>query len=237
MGIASFPQEFAERAATILDHGLEVSVTMRQAGVSVRAGSSSDAAARCDQAEALDDAGPCVDAMDAGSRLVVSVEEATDWEQWSRQARAEGYVSAAAVPAAVADGVAVALNLYSRTPDPWTPELLTAADSFAQLVASAVRLRLELAELEDSTAGFYRDMSDAVATERAVGAIMQTNQCSADEGAPHHRLRLAAPEREPARGGGAAAACARRVGPLRGRAGRLRRSRHVPSSPASNTAP
>ena len=31
------------------------------------------------------------------------------------------------------------------------------------------------------TAGFYRDMSDAVATERAVGAIMQTNQCSADE--------------------------------------------------------
>lgn len=181
MGIASFPQEFAERAATILDHGLEVSVTMRQAGVSVRAGSSSDAAARCDQAEALDDAGPCVDAMDAGSRLVVSVEEAAHWEQWSRQARAEGYVSAAAVPAAVADDVAVALNLYSRTPDPWTAELLTAADSFAQLVASAVRLRLELAELEDSTAGFYRDMSDAVATERAVGAIMQTNQCSADE--------------------------------------------------------
>lgn len=181
MGIASFPQEFAVRAATILGHGLEISVTLRQGGVSVRAGSSTDAAARCDQAEALDDAGPCIEAIDAGSRLVVAVDEATRWERWSRQARAEGFVAAAAVPATVADEVAVALNLYSRTPDPWTPELLTAADSYAQLVAAAVRLRLELAELEDSTAGFYRDMSDAVATERAVGAIMQTNQCSAEE--------------------------------------------------------
>lgn len=181
MGIARFPQELAVRAATILGHGLEVSVTMRQAGVSVRAGSSSDAAARCDQAEALDDAGPCVDAMDVGSRLVVAVADAARWERWSHQARVEGFVSTAAVPAEVADDVAVALNLYSRTPDPWTPELLAAADSYAQLVASAVRLRRELAELEDSTAGFYRDMSDAVATERAVGAIMQTNQCSAEE--------------------------------------------------------
>jgi len=181
MGIASFPQEFAVRAATILGHGLEISVTLRQGGVSVRAGSSTDAAARCDQAEALDDAGPCIEAIDAGSRLVVAVDEATRWERWSRQARAEGFVAAAAVPATVADEVAVALNLYSRAPDPWTPELLTAADSYAQLVAAAVRLRLELAELEDSTAGFYRDMSDAVATERAVGAIMQTNQCSAEE--------------------------------------------------------
>ncbi|MCR1983007.1 ANTAR domain-containing protein [Cellulosimicrobium cellulans] len=182
MGIAGFPQEFADRAATILGHGLEVSVTMRQAGVSVRAGSSTEAAARCDQAEALDDRGPCIDAMDHGGRRVVtSVTDAPGWERWSRQCVEEGFLTAAAVPAAVTADVAVALNLYSRAPDPWTPELLTAADAFAQLVASAVGLRLELAALEDSTAGFYRDMSDAVATERAVGAIMQTNRCSADE--------------------------------------------------------
>ncbi len=72
MGIAGFPQEFADRAATILGHGLEVSVTMRQAGVSVRAGSSTEAAARCDQAEALDGRGPCIDAMDHGGRRVIA---------------------------------------------------------------------------------------------------------------------------------------------------------------------
>ncbi len=182
MGIAGFPQEFADRAATILGHGLEVSVTMRQAGVSVRAGSSTEAAARCDQAESLDGRGPCIDAMDHGGRRVIpSAADATEWERWSGQCVEEGFVTAAAVPAAVTADVAVALNVYSRAPDPWTPELLTAADAFAQLVASAVGLRLELAALEDSTAGFYRDMSDAVATERAVGAIMQTNRCSADE--------------------------------------------------------
>jgi hypothetical protein len=81
----------------------------------------------------------------------------------------------------VDERVAVALNLYSRTPNPWTPELVTAAEGYAQLGAAMVRLHLGLAELDDGAAGYYSQMSDAITIERAIGAIMQTNDCTEPE--------------------------------------------------------
>jgi GAF domain-containing protein len=182
MSISSYPEEFARRAAAVLGADIETSVMVREHGVSLRAGSSSAAAARCDQAESMANAGPCIDAMDQHSALVVPVvAEAERWDRWREQALADGYVSALAVPAVVDDSVSVALNLYSRAPDPWTPELITAADGYAQLVGSMVRMHLDLAELEDAAAGLYRNMTDALVTERAVGAIMHTNGCDEDE--------------------------------------------------------
>jgi ANTAR domain len=182
MGISNDPEEFATRAATVLGAELEVSVTVRQHGATVRAGSSTEASARCDRAESLADAGPCVEAMDRLSvRVVPAIASDDRWPVWHDQAVEEGFLSAAAVPAVVASDVAVALNLYSRRPDPWTPSLLAAADSYAQLLAASVRLRLEAADLEDAVAGFYRHMSDAVVVERAVGAIMQTNRCTQEQ--------------------------------------------------------
>lgn len=182
MTISDYAREFAARAAVVLGHTTETSLTVRQHGVTLRAGSSTDAAARCDQVEARTDDGPCVDAMEQLTvQVIPDLTTEARWEPWRLQALQEGFTSAVAVPALVVPGVAVALNLYSRVSDPWTSELLTAGDSYAQLTASAVRLRLELAELEDATVGLYRRMSDSIAVERAVGAIMQANQCTEEE--------------------------------------------------------
>lgn len=182
MRIANYPNEFAHRAATILGSKLETSITVRQHGLTVRGGSSTDAAARCDQAEARAGDGPCIDAMiDTTARLVPQIANEDRWQAWREQAVREGFVSAIAVPALATVEVAIALNLYSRTSDPWTPELLTAADGYAQLVAAMVRLQLQTAELEDAAAGFYRHLSDAIVAERAIGAIMHTNACDEDE--------------------------------------------------------
>jgi hypothetical protein len=179
MDISTFPHELARRAATVLGSKLEASIILRDYGLSVRAGSSSGAAARCDQAESMADSGPCVDAIDRRSvQVVPRIADSEAWDAWRGQSLREGFVSALAVPAFVNQNVAVALNLYSRSPDPWNRELVTAADGYAQLAASMVLLHLKLAELEDTTAGLYRQMSDANATERAVGAIMYTNDCS-----------------------------------------------------------
>ncbi|MBD5784777.1 ANTAR domain-containing protein [Cellulosimicrobium terreum] len=179
MTIADFPRELAVRAATVLGSGLEVSVTVRELGVSVRAGSSSEAAARCDSVEALADAGPCITAIEQlHVQLVPDISTETRWTRWREQAVAEGFASSAGVPAPVSEGIAVALNLYSREPGTWSAELLDAADSYARLTAAALRLRLELSELEDAAVGLYRDLTDSLAVERAVGAIMQTNSCS-----------------------------------------------------------
>jgi hypothetical protein len=179
MNISAFPHELAHRAATVLGSGLEASIILGEHGFAVRAGSSSAAAGRCDRAESLADEGPCVDAIETRSVKVVPViADSEGWEAWRDQSLREGFVSALAVPASVNANIAVALNLYSRTPDPWTRELITAADGYAQLAASMVLLQLKLAELEDATVGLYQQMSDLSATERAVGAIMYANDCS-----------------------------------------------------------
>ncbi|MFI2488720.1 ANTAR domain-containing protein [Promicromonospora kroppenstedtii] len=182
MRISTTPFELARRAATVLGSGLEASIIFQEHGVSVAAGSSTVAAARCDQAEARAETGPCIDSIHLGTVQVVPVvAESAGWDAWRAQTLREGFVSALAVPAFVNKDVAVALNLYSRAPDPWNNELLTAADGYAQLAASVVALNLELAELEDATAGLYRQLSDAAAVERAVGAVMHSNDTSESE--------------------------------------------------------
>jgi len=179
MHISAFPHELAHRAATVLGTKLEASIILGERGFAVRAGSSTGAAGRCDRAESLADDGPCVDAIEKRTVQVVPVIAETErWEAWREQSLREGFVSALAVPASVNADIAVAINLYSRTPDPWTNELVTAADGYAQLAASMVQLHLKLAEFEDATAGLYHQMSDLSATERAVGAIMHANDCT-----------------------------------------------------------
>jgi hypothetical protein len=182
MDMSTFPFELAHRAAAVLGSKVETSITVRQYGVTVRAGCSTGAAGRCDQAESMAGDGPCVDAMEQLTvQLVPLIDDEERWTAWRTQATREGFVSALAVPAHVDSQVAVALNLYSRAPNAWTPQLLTAADGYAQIAAAMVRLHLGLAEVEDGAAGYYRAMSDTITTERAVGAIMQTNDCTEQE--------------------------------------------------------
>jgi len=182
MGISTYPYELARRAAAILGSEVEASFIVRQFGLAVRAGSSSGAAGRCDQAESMVDSGPCIAAIeDMTLHVVPKLEEETRWPEWRAQAGREGYVSALAVPAQVDNHVAVALNLYSRVPDPWTPQMLTAADGYTQVAAAMVRLHMGLAEIEDGAAGYYQHMSDTTTIERAIGTIMQTNDCTEAE--------------------------------------------------------
>ncbi|MFC8801508.1 ANTAR domain-containing protein [Promicromonospora sp. NPDC057138] len=179
MHISAFPHELAHRAATVLGSRLEASIILGERGFAVRAGSSTSAAGRCDRAESLADDGPCVEAIESRTLQVVPViADSERWEAWRDQSLREGFVSALAVPASVNASIAVALNLYSRSPDPWTRELVTAAASYVQIAASMVQLQLKLAEFEDATVGLYHQMSDLSTTERAVGAIMYANDCS-----------------------------------------------------------
>ncbi len=115
MTLSGYLQECASRSAGVLGDDLDASVTLRQHGLTLHAGSSSRAAERCDQAEAMVDEGPCVDAMATGAKVdVASVRAEVRWHAWRAQTLEEGFVRALAVPSEVAPGVSVALNLYSR---------------------------------------------------------------------------------------------------------------------------
>ncbi|WP_125776090.1 GAF and ANTAR domain-containing protein [Antribacter gilvus] len=182
MIISSYLTECAVRAASVLGADVDASITMRQNGMTLRAGSSNDPAARCDQAEALADEGPCNDAMDLRKKQEVpDVADEERWQAWREQTLREGYASVLAVPAEVVPGLSIALNLYSRTHDRWDWPLQRAAEAYAELVASAVRLHLKFADLDDAAAGLYQSMSDRMAIEQAVGAIMEANGCAEED--------------------------------------------------------
>ncbi|PRZ02645.1 ANTAR domain-containing protein [Isoptericola sp. CG 20/1183] len=200
MTLSGYLQECAARSAGVLGDDLDASVTLRQHGLTVHAGSSSDDAARCDRAEAMADDGPCIDAMVSGLLVdVAAVADEDRWLQWRRQSLEAGFVKALAVPSQVAPGIAVALNLYSRSPGPWGERLVGAAEEYSRLIAGAVRLQLEFANLDDAAGALFRGASHTAILEQAVGAVMETNGCS--EQAAQELIRSAArrrgvPERE-----------------------------------------
>jgi hypothetical protein len=197
MVLSRYLDECATRAAGVLGTDVEASVTLREHGLTLRAGSSGVAAARCDRAEAMVDDGPCIDAM--GDDTVVEVPTVVPddrWREWSEQARREGFVRALAVPSQVNKDVSLALNLYSRSSGPWDARLVQAAG------ASAVNLQLAFSDLDDAAGTLAHGTSEDEMVQRAVGAVMQTNGCSQD--AAGELLRSAArrqgiPESEIAR--------------------------------------
>ncbi len=182
MTIAQYMQEFADRSATVLGEDISVSITLRNHGMTLRTASSDDRAARCDQVETRHRSGPCLTAMDEmAPQKVLDLPDDTRWARWSGQADREGFVSAAALPARVQPGIEVALNLYSEQRDPWSPSLMAAGESYAMLLASAVRMQIELAGIDDDYAGRYAVLGDDTVVEWAVGAVMECNGCPADE--------------------------------------------------------
>ncbi len=184
MSVAGYLHEFAVRSVAVLGGNVETSILLRYRGVSMRAASSNAAAARCDQVEARSGEGLCVDAMDSGDLLIVrDLASEVRWPEWREAAAHEGFVTAAAVPAEILEGMSLALNVYSRSPIDWTEEVQQVIGAYAELAAAAVRLHLERepAELEGEAASEPSGTGDPGVVERAVGAIMHANGCRAEE--------------------------------------------------------
>jgi hypothetical protein len=174
--------DFAASAGDHLAPGTQCSIALRHRGHDRLAASSGPDPASCDEAEIAADEGPCLTAMDQLQVVLVpDVGQEVRWSAWLAQTTRVGFRSSAAVPAHVADGAEVALNMYSDRVDPWSADALARADTYAQNVARTVGLCLQVADLTDQV----RDLEQAVATRdvinQAVGVVMATNGCTAAE--------------------------------------------------------
>lgn len=159
--------DLASRAGSLLG-GAEVSISVRHRGHDRLVAASSVRSGLCDQTEYDTGAGPCVTAMDLLQVVLVpDILEDTRWSSWRRVALDQGFRSAAGVPAHVAEGVELSVNLYSEDLDPWDADSVVRADAFAQQVAQTVRLCLEVARLTTAHA-------DAVAAAEARESINET---------------------------------------------------------------
>lgn len=87
--------------------------------------------------------GPCVDAMDQLSGVLIPDVVAEErWPQWRTEVLDAGFRSAAALPAYVGSGAVVALNLYSEQLDPWDADILVRADSWIHEIAAILAEQL-----------------------------------------------------------------------------------------------
>ncbi|MFS0701644.1 hypothetical protein AB6N24_16855 [Cellulomonas sp. 179-A 4D5 NHS] len=160
--------DLASRAGTQLLAGTEISISVRHRGHDRLVATSTARAGLCDQTEYDTGAGPCVTAMDLLQVVLVpDILEDTRWASWRRVSLDNGFRSAAGIPAHVAEGVELSVNLYSEELDPWDADVLVRGDAFAQQVAQTVRLCLEVARLTTLHA-------DAVAAAEARESINET---------------------------------------------------------------
>lgn len=180
--------DFALRASRHLGSGTEVSISMRHAGTDRLVASSSGRATRCDEVEYRTGEGPCIAAMDLMQVVLVpDLVEESRWGPWRRASLDEGYRSGAGVPAHVADGVEVVLNLYSEQVDPWDADLIVRADTYAQQVAVTVGLCLQVAQL----AAAYADAQAALRELERLTALVVAAVVDDGASAPALRDRIA----------------------------------------------
>jgi ANTAR domain len=174
--------DFAIRAATHLGVSSECSITLRRAGHARRAASSSDRAGLCDDVENQEHSGGCIEAMDELRVILVPDLAMEDrWHDWTQTALASGFRSAAAFPSYAGPGAEIAFNVYSEEHDPWTRDVLVRADMYAQQIGLVMGLVLNVTDLEDKLEAFQSALAGQAAIDQAIGAMMHSQGCSAEE--------------------------------------------------------
>jgi hypothetical protein len=180
--LRDYLDDFALRAGGQLGGDTEVCITLRHAGADRLAASSSDRAARCDEVEYATNGGPCVTAADVMRVVLVPDIDADDrWPAWRQAALDEGFRSAAGVPAHVADGVEIVLNLYADRVDAWDRPAVLRADTYAQHVALTIGLCLEVSRLATTHVDEERALRELELINRLVVAALTDDGDDAGE--------------------------------------------------------
>ncbi|HEV2891899.1 MAG TPA: GAF and ANTAR domain-containing protein [Frankiaceae bacterium] len=159
----------------------EVSVTLVQ-GKPVTAAATGDLALDVDQAQYAAGAGPCLDAAEAATTVLIPDMATEDrWPEVTPLARDRGAQSSLSIGLPVQQRVYGALNIYSRSPHAFDADAVGAAESFARYAAVAVAN----ATLYQATAALAEQMKEAMSSraviDQAKGILMATHGCDSDK--------------------------------------------------------
>jgi hypothetical protein len=146
------------------------------------AGASDLRARRSGAVQQAEHAGPGLAALDE-HRVVVMAEVARTrrWPVWRDAVVHEGFRTAVALPAPVAPGVDVAVELLGDTVDAWQRDELRRAAAFAAQVARVAGLELELARTGSVTEELYGALAARDTIGQATGIVMAQRTCGPEE--------------------------------------------------------
>lgn len=172
------------RAAERAGDRVSAAITVRLGGRSAVAATTDEAASACDHAEQAAGDGPCLEAARIERLITVPDVSADDrWPQWRDTTLANGFASAAAVPASSRAGadLDLAINLYRPTLGDWDPEALAAVGRFADDAAGAVAVAARVEEQTQVNTDLKQAMASRAVIDQALGVIMAQNRCGPEE--------------------------------------------------------
>ncbi|GAA1434653.1 GAF and ANTAR domain-containing protein [Microlunatus lacustris] len=134
-----------------------------------------------DQVEFDTEAGPCVEALRNGTDTgVIDLRVEDRWPAWGTVATLLGFQAAAGVPAEMAPGQRIALNLYSADPEGLAGDRIRRARLFAEEVARTVPTALRLTEQAQLAQHLQEALANRSTIDQALGVLMAQNRCSRD---------------------------------------------------------
>ena len=178
-----FLEAFASHAAAVFSNGAEVlaGVTLLRNKEGATVASSSDVARMLDEIQYGFGDGPCVRAARTGKTFLVDDARSEDrWPEYMEAIRERGYYSILGVPLILGNDGGAGLNFYTNEPGFFTPEVIRAAEAFAQEASAALRLAVQIARHRATNEHLRAAMEARTTIDLAIGIVMAQNKCSQD---------------------------------------------------------
>jgi hypothetical protein len=174
-------RRIAEIARDLIPRADEVSITMLERDRARTVGFAGDLASALDERQYTSGRGPCLDAAVTGQTIAIDTAADTLYPEFSRQARRSGIQQTLAVGLPSLQGTTGAVNIYSRTSDPFSDQSLDTASTFAEYAAIALANAALYAGAVQEAAQLKEAMASRAVIEQAKGMIMRDEGCTADE--------------------------------------------------------
>jgi GAF domain-containing protein len=174
--------KIAQLAKRSIPGAAEVSVTLLHSGSPVTAAFTGELALTLDEKQYERGYGPCPDAADTATSLMVpDTGSEQRWPGWASAAEQAGVYSSLSVGLPVHEHVTGALNIYATTPKAFDDEAIAIAQTFAGFAAVGLA-NAHLYETQATLAGhLQKAMDNRAVIEQAKGLIMGERRCTPDQ--------------------------------------------------------
>jgi GAF domain-containing protein len=174
--------KIAQLAKRTIPGASEVSVTLLHGNTPQTAAFTGELALALDEKQYERGFGPCLDAAESTTSLIVpDTGSEQRWPGWAQTAAQAGAHSSLSVGLPVHEHVTGALNIYATTPNAFDHDAIAIAQTFAGFAAVGLA-NAHLYEAQATLAGHMQKAMDSRAViEQAKGVIMGGRRCTPDE--------------------------------------------------------
>ncbi|WP_309476717.1 GAF and ANTAR domain-containing protein [Arthrobacter sp. ISL-95] len=161
---------------------IDCALTLRRRKRTATIAGSSNEAVLLDRIEQKLGQGPCVDALNAGHPvLLADVATENSWPEYSRALAAAAVRSALGVPVDLGETSEAVLNFFAPETGLFTEEAISAAEAFADVAGSTLRLDIRIETVEQLNRDLKMAMANRTVIDLARGVIMAQSRCSQDD--------------------------------------------------------